>query len=388
MKIALVHNLPSGGAKRVLYEHVLWLRRSHTLDLFRFDVTDERYFDLTSLVNRVDTVNLKHTWLGRMRYGMHGPKLLALPMLKAAGRELARRIDAGGYDLAFVHGCVELNNPYVLQFLKTPSVYYCQQPYRGLEPLWDRPGTGAAIAGLLRKLYSRIDADNARAADVLLAPSYFCRETLYRIYGVFSNVSHLGVDPDLFRPTGAERTRTILAVGSLGAHKAQDLLIRSAARITPRPTVSLVYNWADSGVEDRLRSLAGELGVPLELNPGVTDERLVNAYNTAAVVVSTSVMELFGLTALEAMACGAPVVAVNEGGYRESVVDGVTGFLVDRDEVSLSAALARLLDDTDLGQRFGAEAREIVLRRWTWHHALTILDRHLESALASARHHN
>src|SRR5258708_35985533 len=100
---------------------------------------------------------------------------------------------------------------------------------------------------VVRQSYSWIDGRNARSADRILVSSYLCRETIYRIYGIFARVSQLGVDPQLVRSTGAEKTRCILAVGSLGIHKGQDLIIRSAARIRPRAQVRLGYNWCEPG---------------------------------------------------------------------------------------------------------------------------------------------
>ena len=62
----------------------------------------------------------------------------------------------------------------------------------------------------------------------------------------------------------------------------------------------------------------------------ITDEELVILYNKAKLVVYTPYMEPFGLVPLEAMSCGTPVVGVNEGGVMETVLNGKTGILVER----------------------------------------------------------
>jgi len=87
---------------------------------------------------------------------------------------------------------------------------------------------------------------------------------------------------------------------------------------------------------------------------------------------------------LEAMACAAPVVAVAEGGLRESVVPGVTGYLVDRSPAEFGQAIARLVTDPALACRMGETGRDLVLREWTWEKAVGKLNVHLE-ACAGAR---
>jgi len=66
------------------------------------------------------------------------------------------------------------------------------------------------------------------------------------------------------------------------------------------------------------------------------------------------------------MACATPVVGIREGGVRESVFDGKTGFLVDRDPHACANALDKLLSDADLRERLGAEGRSLVESQWTW----------------------
>ena len=79
------------------------------------------------------------------------------------------------------------------------------------------------------------------------------------------------------------------------------------------------------------------------------------------------VSELLGLVALEAMASGTPVVASRIGGLAEVVVDGETGFLVPPgDTEALAEGLARLLSDRRLAARLGANARDLVVQRFTW----------------------
>ena len=101
---------------------------------------------------------------------------------------------------------------------------------------------------------------------------------------------------------------------------------------------------------------------------GITDEELAALYGEAEVAVVPSLYEGFSLPAIEAMACGVPVVATTGGALPEVVGrDGETGLLVEpNDPGALAAAIGRVLDDPALGRRLGDAGRERVLHRFTW----------------------
>jgi glycosyltransferase involved in cell wall biosynthesis len=91
-------------------------------------------------------------------------------------------------------------------------------------------------------------------------------------------------------------------------------------------------------------------------------------------------LEPFGFVPLESMASGTPVIGVREGGIRETIVDGVTGFLVDRDPAAMARALDRLLAYPQEIEELGRRGREYVCQVWTWERTMTVLEQHLEQA--------
>jgi glycosyltransferase involved in cell wall biosynthesis len=101
---------------------------------------------------------------------------------------------------------------------------------------------------------------------------------------------------------------------------------------------------------------------------GVSDERIVEEYARAQVAVVPSLYEGFSLPAVEAMACGVPLVGTTGGAVPEVIgQDGVTGLLVPpNDPSALAGAIGRALDDADLRARLGANGRERVLEKFTW----------------------
>ena len=97
----------------------------------------------------------------------------------------------------------------------------------------------------------------------------------------------------------------------------------------------------------------------------VAEDNLIKLYNRAKITLCGAVMEPFGLTPIESMACGTPVVAVREGGLRESVAHGRVGYLSDRDPMNFGRYIEELLVDDSLRESMGRNAREHVLNYWT-----------------------
>jgi D-inositol-3-phosphate glycosyltransferase len=176
-----------------------------------------------------------------------------------------------------------------------------------------------------------------------------------------------GVDLEQFRPGeagnpsgGTARTRLgipagavlLLFVGRLQPLKAPDVLLRAAARLDPalraRTVVAVVGGPSGNGLgePEALRSLAATLDLPVVFEAPSGRERLRDWYAAADVVAVPSHNESFGLVALEAQACGTPVVATDVGGLRTTVRDGVSGLLVPgHDPDAWAAALTRAVHD-------------------------------------------
>jgi glycosyltransferase involved in cell wall biosynthesis len=179
-----------------------------------------------------------------------------------------------------------------------------------------------------------------------------------------------GVDHARYCPAPAERAPTPLValVGRLEWYKGIDVLLRAlvAVRASGVDVRAVIAGTGDALAH--LRTLAGELGLASAVEfPGfVSEEEKVRLLQRAHVVVQPSVKEGWGLTVIEANACGTPVVAADAPGLRDSVQDGETGLLVaPGDAEALAAALRRLLTDAGLHARLAAGARAWAERfRW------------------------
>ena len=203
------------------------------------------------------------------------------------------------------------------------------------------------------------------AADVLVANTSQEARDLVSLYD--ADVDRVvtvapGVDLEHFRLGSASAARTRLGVppdatllvfvGRLQPLKAPDVLLRAAALLdVPRLHVAIVGGVSGSATDydAHLQELARSLGVTATFAPPATPDVLRDWYTAADLVAVPSFNESFGLVALEAQACGTPVVATRIGGLLTTVDDGVSGVLVDGHRADAWAAgLARALDRRDV----------------------------------------
>lgn len=98
-------------------------------------------------------------------------------------------------------------------------------------------------------------------------------------------------------------------------------------------------------------------------------------YNESLVVLSLSRYDTFGLVPLESMACGVPVIALNVAGYRETVIDNKTGFLVDFEPEKIAEKIMCFIQDPQLSKKMGKEGRKSVEQSWTWKKQINHLEK-------------
>ena len=372
MRIAFVHNLPSGGGKRSAFEFVRRMVKNHTVDLYYIDPTSEEYLDIRQLVNRAVLVP--------------GPKVrggigVFTSLIPAMGTyaTVASKINGGGYDLAFVMQCKICNSPFVLNYLRIPSLYYCHEPLsKALEPhYWIKEGTMGALKKYVLKWKVYIDRANARHATLICANSRYSVECIYRSFGITARFNPLGVDTEHFSPLSMEREQIVLSVGALTPAKAQEIIIQSVSLLKTRPTINFIYNAIYKDYDFLLRQLSKRLNVSVSFSKLIKDDDLVHAYNRASLVAYPSRLEPFGFVPLEAMACSTPVVGVAEGGIRETIKHNETGLLTERDPAEFGRAIEVLLEDESLRKRMGENGRQHVTTNWTWEHSYAELEKNL-----------
>jgi glycosyltransferase involved in cell wall biosynthesis len=436
MKIALFHNLHPGGAKRALYEHARGLRdRGHSLDSYTLSTAADHYLPLDEVCNEIhrydldsaeaDEIPVFDRLLAQRKVQRFLPDNLrtwaaAYVEMQRLHREqdrleqlfvrMAKDIDGRGYDLVYVHQCHLSLSPALLRLLKTPTLYYAQDTLRYAQEwsLAERPGydschdtfflrqmLGQTYAlpsvGLLRRK-ERQHVASARAASLVLVNSWYSREAFVRSTGINPHVCYLGADAEFFCPDPAvSREPVVLSVGALSPNKRHDFIIEALGTLPAerRPRMRIIGYELESGTKThgptalQLLALAERHNVELQIDKDVSDEELREAYRVAAVVAFAPVLEPFGFTPLEAMACATPVVGVSEGGLRETIQNGLTGFQTSRVPEDFGDAIDRLVTDKRLAARFGTAGRKCVLKHWTWKKSVDELENWIARAVAT-----
>ena len=195
----------------------------------------------------------------------------------------------------------------------------------------------------------------------------------------------VGVDSSRFTPhPGGRRTAepSLLYLGRLKRYKGVDLLLRAVAMLAGR---GLRVDFVVAGTGDarpELERLARDLGIGRQVTFAgfVDDDTKIELMRTSWVHGLTSVIEGWGITVIEAGACGTPSVASDAPGLREALVDGETGLLVPHGDVeALAGAIRRLVGDSELRGRLGAGARRYA-ESLSWERTSTAVERFLLSA--------
>lgn len=223
-------------------------------------------------------------------------------------------------------------------------------------------------------------------------------------YGGLVATAYNGVDVDTFRPRedpadADGRVPTVLFVGRLSTEKGVHTLLEAFARVlkvvpearleligprTTLPTGMIIDLSADPLVRDLKRFYDGRVATDYQryldetvVRLGIGDSvrfvgplqhgELVARYQRAALVVNPSLSESFGISVVEGMASGLPVVATRVGGMAETVVDGETGLLVEPEQPErLADAMVAILTDPERARRMGRVGRERAVANYSW----------------------
>lgn len=350
MKIAMFHELPPGGARRAVNELARELKKKHTVDLY--------YVDSTKNVS--ETVFFTHSyffqfkpkvWKGKnwkIRLYKDTIELLKLYFLH---KKISHKIKKHKYDILFIHSSKFTEAPFLLRFPNENKVFYCHDPHYRM--LYEPVLKIANNLDTFRKTYEKInrsirkiiDKTNLTHADLILSNSEYTKQGVKKTYGLESKVCYLGVDHKVFKPIETKKDIDLFYIGSSepvdGYPLLQEIVKKIPKQITTR-CILVEDEWIDS------------------------DKELQTLYCRSKVVLSLSVNEPLGLVPLEAMACGTPVIATNEAGHKETVKDGLTGYLVAKNSTLIAKQLLRLIRSESKRIKMGHNARQQIVEKWTW----------------------
>lgn len=392
MRIAVWHNLPSGGGARAMQMHIDGLlSRGHSIEIWAANPTASGFLtfppsvvchtvaldrkDVLSFGNQIDSI-----------FFLEDPNLKAM---KAHALQCAKEINAGNFDVVFLNSCFYYAAPLIASYLKKPSVLYLGEPFRPFyeaQPylLWQAPDF-QGIKWLRRSYWksfwfdlyqvrkARVQVREERkaieAVDELLLNSVFSQESAQRVYNRMGKVCYLGIDTKLFYPAISSQHQEksyVIGVGNLVFHKNASFAIQAVALIEKkyRPSLVWVSNMKEIKLVNDLKEQAQKLDVEFVIKEMIPDEKLRTLLQGASAMVYTSILEPFGLAPLEANACGTPVVALRQGGVRETIKEGWNGFLC-LSEKEMAQKIELLVRDKILRQEMGEQSVKEIQQNWT-----------------------
>lgn len=354
MKIAVFYNLSFGGAKRVVFEHIKGLKsRGHVLDLYTVNPQND-IFDPSLFCKNIFKyqINLTSSSPFIRRFIRDYKNFFTL---KSLHRKIAAEIDSRNYDIVLVHPDKLTQAPFILRFLKTTSVYYCQEPlriaYEYSYRLREKVNFPRRIYEELTRLYRKqIDRQNVRAASFTIASCFHIRERMIEAYEVYPKVIYCGVDEKVFYPSNEKKENKVLYIGSPNIVVDGYDLAEKALQYIPK----------------HIRPQLHKLSWKKANGKRLSEKEMVKIYSQSIATLCVSRLETFGLVPLESMACAVPVIATKVGGHRETIVDGETGFLVDFDPKEIAERVLFLLKKPELSKKIGVKGRGWIEQQWTW----------------------
>ncbi|MBU0998095.1 glycosyltransferase family 4 protein, partial [Patescibacteria group bacterium] len=287
-------------------------------------------------------------------------------ILPKVNKKIAKLIDSKKYDVVLVHGDEFVQSSYLLRYLQTPSLYYCQEYLRiayekKLDISKNLPLLNRLYEDLTRKIRKRIDYKNAIYATKILVNSKFSQKNIESAYKKGAVINYLGCDVNVFKNNNNKRTNYLVFVGDKNKVKSYKFL-KDALKL----------------INKQIRPKILRIGFNNK-HKIVSDNSLSRIYSEALVTICTAYNEPFGLSAIESMACKTPVIAVNEGGFKETLVNNRTGYLINRNKKELAKKIVYLIKHPQIINQFGKNGRERVKNMFRWEKHCSLLVNELVS---------
>ncbi|OGH24860.1 MAG: hypothetical protein A3B47_01980 [Candidatus Levybacteria bacterium RIFCSPLOWO2_01_FULL_39_24] len=354
MKIAVFYNLKFSGAKRTVQEHVKGLKAlGHTVDVY---TTDEEHdiFDPRNVASNEYRYEYRQIIVYIPLLKRIVRDLSDFDVLKSIHRKIALDIDNRNYDIVLVHTDRMTQAPFILRFLKTKNVYFCMEPLKMVYEYGLRIPDNLSVFNKIYEAWNRymrkkIDRKNARASDFSMAISYFGRELMIQAFDLYPKISYLGVDTEKFKNLNIPKKNQVLFVGQKLKLNGYEQALE-AIKLIP----------------EKIRPELKILSISKNSRERLSDGEIIKLYNESLITLSLSNLDTFGLVALESLACEVPVIAFNVAGYRETMINGETGYLVNFSAQEIANKITKLLKNPKLRTVMGKAGRKWVEEQWTW----------------------
>jgi len=331
LNIGVFSGVGYGGANNLVLDLSRYLiSRGHKVKLFLALSKFKR--DESLLLKRANLLGKKDVLIFPIdefkRFGIIG-YYITLFRLRKAHKEIAFSIDKNKLDVVIATHCQYTQSPFLISLIKrVPLVYIFCEPKREFyeKTSFDHYSIKKRISRVLLLPVKFLDKYNLRRAPKsvklkIIAISKFSLKKLKEVYGLRGSVIYPGIDTKKFCPARKKREilppgSKFLSVGALSFHKGFDFILE-ALSFLPEEMRNLTIIGNGGHDIDKIRELATRQRVNLKIKNFVSETKLINNYKNADLFLYAPRGEPFSLALFEAMSCGIPVVAINEGGYSE-----------------------------------------------------------------------
>lgn len=324
MKVAIFHDHINaiGGAERLVF-------------------TLARALDADIITTDVDPRSIDHLGFGDVRVISLGSTVRRAPIKQIQTSLKFALCSFPGYDFYLFSG----NWAQYAAIRHTPNLWYCHTPVRAFYDLksWvidnQKNPFYRFISRIWISVHTHFDQRIVHKVNRIVTNSHNTRRRIHRFYSRDARVIYPPIATGKFRYI--ETGSYWLSVNRLYPEKRIELQIEAFSKM-PEQSLVIVGSNSHTANEKMCREKITRLSPATSLHLSVSDEQLGELYGKCRGFVCTAIDEDFGMTPLEAMSAGKPVVAVRDGGYCESVVDGVTGMLVAADVDSIITAVREI----------------------------------------------
>jgi len=222
---------------------------------------------------------------------------------------------------------------------------------------------------LINKLLIKLIINNS---DKVCSTSYAMREIIEKEYNRFDiKVVPFGVDIDLFKPSiNHNKNFTVGTIKSIDNHNGIDCLLEAAELVIHKHNKNINFLIVGEGSlkkEMQQKTIDLRLEDKVQFTGFVQHEKVIKHYNQLSLFVAVSTRESFGVSILEAAACGIPSITSNIGGLKEVNLNNETGILIDPDNPEkLAESIINLFENENLRSKFGINARKRVVKKFNW----------------------
>lgn len=271
-------------------------------------------------------------------------------------------------------------------------MWYCHTPPREVYDLYEtrmqnRSYKQKLLYAALVGTYKLMSRGITKKIERIATNSKTTQERIMKYYGRDATVINPGIDVNEFENNGD--SKYFFYPSRIVVNKRQDYVISAFSQFVKKSKNSkyklIIAGTLSKDPEhqkyfEKLKAMSKGLNVVFDTN--VDDGRLKELYSKSTAVMFAAINEDYGFVPIEAMASAKPIISVNEGGPRETIVNGKTGFLVSSTS-NMAERMLQLMDDESAADAMGKAGRDLVKKKYSWEAFFKKMDPVLRSVATS-----